>query len=37
MTIAAFDPDTRVPEHGLVSLSAEAWAEAKRRAPVIAP
>ncbi len=37
MTIAAFDPDTMVPEHGLVSLSAEAWAEAKRRAPVIAP
>ena len=37
MTIPALDPDTMVPEHGLVSLSAEAWAAAQRRTPVIAP
>jgi len=37
MTISAFSAETIVPEHGLVSLSAAAWDEAKRRAQVIVP
>jgi len=37
MTLSPCSPETTVPEQGLVSLSAAAWAEAKRRAPVIAP
>ena len=37
MTISACSADTTVPEHGLVSLSAAAWDEAKRRAHVIVP
>ena len=37
MTISVCDADTIVPEQGLLSLSAAAWDEAKRRAPVIAP
>ena len=37
MTISACGADTIVAEHGLVSLSAAAWDEAKRRAHVIVP
>jgi len=37
MTISPCSPETMVPEHGLVTLSAQAWDEAKRRAHVIAP
>jgi len=37
MTISPCSPETMVPEHGLVTLSAHAWDEAKRRAHVIAP
>jgi len=37
MTLSAFSTETTVPEHGLVSLSAAAWDEAKRRAQVLAP
>lgn len=37
MTISPCRPETMVPEHGLVTLSAQAWNEAKRRAHVIAP
>ena len=35
MTISAFSAETIVPEHGLVSLSAAAWDEAKRRARLL--
>jgi len=37
MTISTGNTPTTVPEHGLLSLSAAAWEEAKRRALVIAP
>ena len=37
MTLSTGHVPTTVPEHGLLSLSAAAWEEAKRRALVIAP
>jgi len=37
MTISTGNAPTTIPEHGLLSLSAAAWEEAKRRALVIAP
>ena len=37
MTLSTGNAPTTVPEHGLLSLSAAAWKEAKRRALVIAP
>src|SRR6266446_536596 len=37
MTISPCSPGTMVPEHVLVTLSAQAWNEAKHRAHVIAP
>ena len=37
MTISIGGADTIIPEQGLLSLSAAAWDEAKRRAPVIVP
>jgi len=37
MTISVGGTDTIIPEQGLLSLSAAAWDEAKRRAPVVVP
>ena len=37
MTLSTGHVPTTVPEYGLLSLSAAAWEEAKRRALVIAP